>query len=234
MTATYALSRDQVISASLRTLGVIGAGDQPTPEDFQNCAQALNLYIKQLQTKGLPLWKYVDLNVPMVVGQYIYTLGPTGDVICDRPLRVLMAFIRSNQGNDTVLQQISRQEYMQLGVKTSQGIPNQFYYDPQLNNGVLYLYNVPNMTGYTVHLQVQSPLSDVTTPSSTPEFPSEWFNLLKFGLADQVSLEYGVNTQVRQELAARAAKYLEEMIDWSQEEASTNFSPEFRFRSGGW
>ena len=145
-----------------------------------------------------------------------------------------MAFIRSNQGNDTVLQQISRQEYMQLGVKTSQGVPNQFYYDPQLNNGVLYLYNVPNMTGYTVHLQVQSPLSDVTTPSQTPEFPSEWFNCLKFGLADQVSLEYGVNTQVRQELAVRAAKYLEDMTDWSQEEASTNFSPEFRFRSGGW
>lgn len=232
MTAVYSINRDQIISASLRTLGVIGAGDQPTPEDFQNCAQALNLYIKQLQTKGLPLWKYVDLNVPMVVNQYIYLLGPTGDVVCDRPLRVLMAFIRNPQGNDTVLQQVSRQEYMSLGVKTSQGTPNQFYYDPQLDNGKLFLYNVPNGTGYTVHLQVQSPISDVTNPASTPEFPSEWFNCLKFGLADQLALEYGVSAQVRAELSRRADKYLEEMTDWSQEEAATDFQPEFRFRQG--
>ena len=83
---------------------------------------------------------------------------------------------------------------------------------------------------FFVNAKQFSPLSDVTTPSQTPEFPSEWFNLLKFGLADQVSLEYGVNTQVRQELALRAAKYLEEMIDWSQEEASTMFSPANRFK----
>jgi hypothetical protein len=123
---------------------------------------------------------------------------------------------------------------MSLGVKTSQGIPNQFYYDPQLNNGVLYLYDVPSASGYTVHLQVQSPISDVTTPSATPEFPSEWFNCLKFGLADQLALEYGVSAQVRAELSQRAMKYLEEMTDWSQEEAATSFQPEFRFRSGGW
>ena len=234
MSAVYTINRDQIINAALRTLGVIGAGDQPTSSDYANCAEALNLYIKQLQTKGLPLWKYVDLNVPMVVNQYIYLLGPTGDVVCDRPLRVLMAFIRNPQGNDTVLQQVSRQEYMSLGVKTSQGVPNQFYYDPRLDNGVLYLYNVPNGTGYTVHLQVQSPISDVTNPNSTPEFPSEWFNCLKFGLADQVAFEYGVSAQVRNELAQRAAKYLEEMTDWSQEEASTDFQPEMRFKSGGW
>ena len=70
MSAVYTVNRDGIISAALRTLGVIGAGDQPTSTDYSNCSEALNLYIKQLQTKGLPLWKYVDLNVPMVIGQY--------------------------------------------------------------------------------------------------------------------------------------------------------------------
>lgn len=232
MTAVYTINRDQVISGALRVLGVIGTGDQPSPEDYQNCAQALNLYIKQLQTKGLPLWKLDTIEVPMVVGKRIYSIGPTGDVVHTRPLRVVMAFIRNPQGNDTVLQVISRQEYMQLGVKTSQGIPNQCYYDPKLNNGELYVFNEPNATGYTIHLQVQLPIEDTLTPNNTPEFPSEWFNCLKFGLADQLAMEYGVVAAVRSELAQRAAKLEEMMTDWSQEEASTMFSPEFRFRTG--
>jgi len=231
MPTSYTINRDQVINASLRTLGVIGAGDEPSPEDYANCAQALNLYIKQLQTKGLPLWLVEDLQVPMIAGQYVYQLGPTGDVICDRPLRVVMAFIRSPQQNDTTLQVISRQEYMQQGYKPSSGIPNQVYYDPQLGNGVLYVFNNPNADGWTIHLQVQQPIQDILTPGAIPQFPSEWFNTLKFGLADQLALEYGVPAQVRAELAQRAAKYEEVMTDWSQEEASTSFSPEYRFRN---
>ena len=231
MTATYQQSRDAVINGALRVLGVIGAGDTPTPQDYQNCSEALNLYIKQLQTKGMPLWLVEDLPVPMVPGQYVYQLGPTGDVICDRPLRVVMAFIRSPQNNDTTLQVISRQEYMQLGYKPSQCIPNQCYYDPKLNNGELYVFNEPNATGYTIHLQVQMPVDDVLTPNGVPDFPSEWFNCLKFGLADQLALEYGVPAQVRAELAQRAAKLEEVMTDWSQEEASTTFQPSNRFYS---
>jgi len=234
MSAVYTVNRDGIISAALRTLGVIGAGDQPTPVDYQNCAEALNIYIKQLQTKGLPLWKLDTVIVPMVVGQKIYTIGPglTCDVVTDKPLRVVMAFIRNPQGNDTVLQQMARQQYMQLGVKTSQGVPNQFYYDPKLDTGYLYVYNVPSGTGYNIHLQVQMPLEDVSNPTSTPQFPSEWFNCLKFGLADNVAMEYGASAQMRAELAGRAAKLEEEMTDWSQEEASTSFMPEFRFRAG--
>ena len=230
MTATYTVTRDQIINASLRVLGVVGAGDNPSPSDYQNCAEALNLYIKQLQTKGLPLWKVEDLQVPMVAGQTTYTLGPTGNVVTDRPLRVVMAFIRSSTGNDTTLQVISRQEYMQQGYKPSQGVPNQCYYDTQLTNGVLYVYNTPIDSTYTIHLQVQLPISDITGPTSVPEFPNEWYNLLKFGLADQVAMEYGVSSSIRQELAMRSKMMLEEMLDWSQEEASTMFMPETRFR----
>lgn len=231
MPASYRINRDQVINGALRVLGVIGAGDKATPEDYSNCSEALNLYIKQLQTKGLPLWKVEDLQVPMVIGQQSYTIGPTGNVVTTRPLRVVMAFIRSPQNNDTVLQVISRQEYMQLGYKPSQGIPNQCYYDPQLDNGVLYIYNAASATGWTIHLQVQMPVDDVLTPGAIPDFPSEWFNCLKFGLADQLAMEYGVVAPVRAELAQRAAKLEEMMMDWSQEEASTMFAPEFRFRN---
>ena len=231
MTAAYTQTRDSVINGALRVLGVIGAGDTPSPQDYQTCSEALNLYIKQLQTKGMPLWKVEQILVPMVVGQNTYTIGPTGDIQTTRPLRVVMAFIRSPQDRDTTLMVISRQEYMQQGYKPSQGIPNQVYYDPQLGNGVLYIFNTPNATGWTIHLQVQLPVEDTLTPSNILDFPSEWFNCLKFGLADQLAMEYGAPQAIRMELSQRANNLEEIMTDWSQEEASTSFSPDFRFRN---
>ena len=231
MTAAYTQTRDSVINGALRVLGVIGAGDTPSPQDYQTCSEALNLYIKQLQTKGMPLWKVEQILVPMVVGQNTYTIGPTGDIQTTRPLRVVMAFIRSPQDRDTTLMVISRQEYMQQGYKPSQGIPNQVYYDPQLGNGVLYIFNTPNATGWTIHLQVQLPVEDTLTPSNILDFPSEWFNCLKFGLADQLAMEYGAPQTIRMELAQRANNLEEIMTDWSQEEASTSFSPDYRFRN---
>ena len=231
MTAAYTQTRDSVINGALRVLGVIGAGDTPSPQDYQTCSEALNLYIKQLQTKGMPLWKVEQILVPMVVGQNTYTIGPTGDIQTTRPLRVVMAFIRSPQDRDTTLMVISRQEYMQQGYKPSQGIPNQVYYDPQLGNGVLYIFNTPNATGWTIHLQVQLPVEDTLTPSNILDFPSEWFNCLKFGLADQLAMEYGAPQAIRMELSQRANNLEEIMTDWSQEEASTSFSPDFRFKN---
>lgn len=231
MTAAYTQTRDSVINGALRVLGVIGAGDTPSPQDYQTCSEALNLYIKQLQTKGMPLWKVEQILVPMVVGQNTYTIGPTGDIQTTRPLRVVMAFIRSPQDRDTTLMVISRQEYMQQGYKPSQGIPNQVYYDPQLGNGVLYIFNTPNATGWTIHLQVQLPVEDTLTPSNILDFPSEWFNCLKFGLADQLAMEYGAPQAIRMELSQRANNLEEIMTDWSQEEASTSFSPDYRFRN---
>ena len=48
MTASYTQSRNAVINGALRVLGVIGAGDTPTDDDYNNCSQALNLYINCL------------------------------------------------------------------------------------------------------------------------------------------------------------------------------------------
>jgi hypothetical protein len=45
-------------------------------------------------------------------------------------------------------------------------------------------------------------------------------------------MEYGASAPMRAELAQKAARLEEEMTDWSQEEASTSFMPEFRFRQG--
>ncbi len=141
-----------------------------------------------------------------------------------RPLRVMNAFIRDSNELDTVLTPIALQEYTILGDKASSGIPNQFFFQPTLGNANLTVYNVPSDNTRTIHLWVHRPLYDMVSSGDTFDFPQEWFRALKWGLADELALEYGASPDIIQIVAQKAAIYLEECFDWSVEEASMYFT----------
>lgn len=224
MTTTFTVTRDEISAASLRLLGVTGQANSPTAADLTNCAQALNMIIKRCQTKGLPLWTYGTITVPLVVGTASYTIGPSGVVVTDRPLRVAHAILRNSDNIDTELLQISRHEYQQIANKTVEAQPNQFYFDPQMTNAVLYLYPTPDDASDTVRLTVHKQMDDVTTGAQIPSFPNEWFGYLKFALAAEVGPEYEADMKLVSYFEAKAEKYLEDLANWSQEEAPVFFS----------
>lgn len=141
-----------------------------------------------------------------------------------RPLRIIEAFIRNSQGADTTLLPIARQQYDILGVKTTSGIPNQFYYDNQLENGNLYVYNVPSDSDRTIYATIQRMFYDMDSATDTFDFPQEWFQALKWGLANELSDEYGVEENKIFRIQQKAEQYLMECSDWSQEEATILFT----------
>jgi len=298
-TNTFTVTRNEIVSATLRLLGVIGIGETPSTEDYTNCSQALNIMIKSWAKKGFPLWVTEELAIPMVDGANPYPLGPTAGyvfsvsstggtgytagtwvavggttgtvasgtytvtdgapdvftilvagntytsvptsftlsgagtgatitativgVTTPRPLRIIDAFIRTPEDQDTTLLTISRSEYEQLGNKFTQGVPNQFYYDIQLTNGNFYVYGVPSEDGYVVYATIQRMFEDMTTGANTFDFPQEWFQALKWGLAAELSAEYGASLQMIPYYEEKATKYTEDCFDWSQEEASIYF-----------
>lgn len=80
-TSVFTVNRDDIIKASLRTLGVIGVGETPITEDYTNCSEALNIMLKAWAKKGFPLWVYQTYTIPMLVGLQVYPLGPTAGYI---------------------------------------------------------------------------------------------------------------------------------------------------------
>lgn len=225
MSTTFTVTRDEIIAAALRLLQVIGQVNTPTASDLTNCGQALNMLIKRCQTKGLPLWLYKSITVPLVVGTASYTIGPTGTVVTDRPLRVAHAILRNSDNQDYPLTQISRQEYQALNDKTIEAQPTQFYFDPQMTNAVLYLWATPDDATDTVILTVHSQLDDVTSGSQVPEFPNEWFGYLKYALAAEVGPEYEADMKTVAYFEQKAENYLEDLTNWSQEGAPVFFAP---------
>ncbi|OYV45502.1 MAG: hypothetical protein B7X06_04445 [Verrucomicrobia bacterium 21-51-4] len=234
-TTTFSVSANDIINGAFRLTGAFGASDVIPAADTANALQALNIMVKSWQTMGYELWTVKELVLPMVASTTSYQIGPTatgtGALVTDRPLRISQAFLRNDsQNTDTMLSILSRQEYEQLGAKSTLGVVNSIFYDPQLNNGVLYVYTTPSDASRSVHLFVQRPIQDFNATTDLPDFPQEWFQALKWGLASEIGMEYGVPPEVMNRIDARALAYSKEMSAWSQEEASMYFTMDMRYQ----
>lgn len=233
---TFSVTRDDIIRAALRKLDVIGEGQTPSTEDYTNCAFALNIMIKAWEKDGFYLWKVVDIPVTTVSANEAYQIGDTatgtGAKVTNRPIRLMdSCYIRDADGVDTPLTLISRQEYNMLSNKTTSGVPNQIYYDPQLTNGVLYVYPSPEDATHTIYVTAQIPVYDFASSSEALDFPQEGYQAVVYGLADEVMDEYSTpNPTTVQRITAKAEYYRNQLADWSQEETSVYFSPSPRYR----
>ena len=238
MSTTYSITRDQIIISALRKLGAVEPGDTAATIDASivtNSAQALNLMVKQWMTEGIKLWTVTEYTLIPVANQTEYIIGPSGpDLVADKPLRLIQGVIRNISVTpyiDTPLQIISKQEYMTLGSKFSTGIANSVYLNPGTTSSSVKLFLTPDTTtstNYRIILPCQRPINDISTASSVPDFPNEWMQALVWGLADQLSLEYGLPINHRQEVMLRAEKYKEQLTGWDVEYESTFFSPDAR------
>ena len=245
MSSSYSITRDQIIASALRKVGVLEIGATPDAETIANASMSLNLLVKQLSTEGLKLWKNAEIIIPLVTNKTAYILGGATSVtmynslaptvpITDKPLKAIQGFYRNLQSTpyiDVPVMLVSKQEYNVLGSKFSTGSTNTVFYDPKVNNGILYVYLTPDSstsTNMQLHLVVQLPLNDVLTSSDIPDFPNEWMNCLVWNLTDQLALEYGVPMNARQEIAQRAIMYRTMLDDWDVEASSTFFAPDFR------
>jgi hypothetical protein len=224
-TYTFTVTRDDTINSALRIIKAQGDRDVAVGSRLANAAAALNIMVKSWVMEGLPLWAVLDVAVPMVVGQAQYSLGPGTST--QRPLRILDAYLRDASGNDVSLQVTSRYDWDTLGQKSSPGIPNQIFYDPQLNNGIVTVYNVPSDATHTMHLVIQRQFQDFNLSTDSPDFPQEAYQALKYCLAEELYPELGdLNNQVLFQFIvgkARAAK--DALFAFGQEWASVTFTP---------
>ena len=145
---------------------------------------------------------------------YVYTTK------INRPLRIISARRRNSDSDDQDVEQISRQQYFNITSKDSEGEINQFYYDPQLTNGTLYVWPLITDVSNTLKLTVYDPINDLDTTSDNIDFPVEWMRPLKLMLAQDLVLEYPVSDS-RAAWIAKAAKEAKDIVmGWDVEPVS--------------
>lgn len=147
----------------------------------------------------------------------------------DRPVRIHSARRRDQADTanpiDVPMVKVERSTYFNLPNKKSQGLSTQFYYDRQLDNGVIYLWSAPSNCNNVINLTIERPLQDFDTPTNTADLPQEWLMALVYNLAVLMAPEYGVPLEDRRELKAEAGSLLELVKGFDQEMNSIKFQP---------
>jgi len=224
----YALSttRDGIITRALRIIGAIGQGETPTSTAITEGAEALNDLVKEWQVDGMPLWAITQFELK-------YTTGVAQYPIANSPLKVFQAWNHNSTSNtDSPVIIITRQEYQILGQKESQGQPSQLWYDPPGANtkvGTCTMYPRPDnnaVTYSTLRFVGQKPFEYFNASTDIPDFPNYFYNAIKWGLADQLSYEYGVGMATRGQINKKAAFHKEEALAFGNEEGSFKIQPQ--------
>lgn len=145
---------------------------------------------------------------------YVYTTK------INRPLRIIDARRRDSDSIDKTLSSISRQEYFNLSNKASDGDINQYYYDPQLTNGVLYVWPLVTDVANVLKLTVYDPVNDLDATTDNIDVPVEWMRSLKFLLAEDLMLEHPVSSDRARWISAKAKDAKDVVMGWDVETAS--------------
>lgn len=148
--------------------------------------------------------------------------------IAQRPMRLYDGRVKLDNDSEIELFQLSREGYKSLTTKETSGVPTQFYYNPLLDNGKLFVWPVSESVKYRLLFSAQRQLQDLTTTTDNLDFPQEWLRALTFNLAVDMAFDYSIidtNSNLFTALKQHATELLEEVENFDIENASVFMSP---------
>lgn len=230
-----------IIKRALRIVGAIGQGETPTSTQYNEGAEALNDICVELQAKGMPLWKIREYTPFAYTATNTYTIGINSTINQTAPLKILFARnvntnVTPNLYTPMVL--IPRMDYALLGIPAATGRPNQLAYTiPGAANagtnsdmvGTITVYPTPDaytITNVTCEIWGHVPFDNfVTLATDIPDFPSYWFNALKWSVAADLCYEYGTPPTERSMIMKQAQFHVNEALSFGTEEGSLWIQP---------
>ena len=138
-----------------------------------------------------------------------------------KALKILSAR-RENGSNEIEVFQLSRAGYFDLPNKSSAGTPVQFFYDPRLATGELYLWPTPDTVQDEINYTYLKELEIFSASTDTSDFPEEWLEYLVYGLAMRLAPMHGV--QVSNEVLMVYQNAISTLEQWDADDASIIFS----------
>lgn len=220
---SYESNRDNIIKAALRKCGVLAEGETPSTESVTNCTQALNNIVVRFAVLGMPLWKRTELPVTLIAGTAAYSIANS--------LKAPQVILRDTTGG-VQYELIPKSKYdLNRLPSTATGAPVHFSFNPNLENGTLTVWPIPDSTAATTKaltVVYQKEFDGFVNATDTPDFPTYWTDALIYELAVNVAPEYGVPLQDRQTLKQEAATYLAQAQGYGDEEDSLLIQPERR------
>lgn len=183
-----------IIKRALRMLGVYSTGEDLSPEESADGLAALNALLGSVSNGGMVSAKTLD-SISLSATVASITVGPSGTVVTDRPVRVRPESYISLSGVSYPLDLLTLQQYNLVSVKADSGIPAGIYVQPDMPNITLTLWPVPSQA-MTLNLWSDKLLASFPGLTSLVSLPPGYEAALPPMLAEEIAPEYEVPVPV--------------------------------------
>ena len=189
-----------------------------TGYDIKTAKRSMNLLFADWANRGLNSWTIEQSTQALVTGTAEYTLG--SDTI-----DILSAVIRRSDV-DYSIERLSRDDYLAVPNKTTQGRPSQWFLDRQIAP-VLKLWPVPENSTDVVVFDRLVRMDDADTAQNTVEMPFRFYPCLAAGLAYYIAIKKAPDRV--QLLKAVYEEEMERAISMDRDRASFNIVPSLAY-----
>lgn len=218
----------RLIRLAYMDAGYLQEGEQPNGDQYSDGLMRLNDIVNIWQTQGLKLWTVQDLAIPLVAGKGKYQLGPAGDVVILRPIKVIDAYYLDSSSVRRPLISASWTDFIRLAQPAQQGSINTYFVDKQISATYVGFWLIPdaNAAKGSVHLIIQNQAGNSVSLTDSPPLPIEWFIALRWALAEEIST--GQPDTIVARCQNKAASYKEILENQDVENSPTFFTPDQR------
>ena len=152
--------------------------------DLKSAKRSLNLLLADWANRGLNQWTIKQRTLAMVTGTGAYAIGT--DVID------VLSVVVKRDSTDYSLMRLSRDGFLTIPNKTTQGRVNQFFLDRQVTPN-LKLWPVPDNSTDVVYYDALTRMDDADTYINTLDLPFRFYPCLAAGLAYYIALKRAPN-----------------------------------------
>ncbi len=199
----FSMTALEIIKAARMKIGIHASEEPLADHEAVEGRRTLNMMLKAWQADGVTATFETEGQFNTVHGQSAYSFASGGD-FTTVPINITDVRI-ARGGADLSMAELSREEYLAIPLKTTQGYPIQWFYDRQRENGSLYVWPAPDSTAGTLKFTYIRRIMDMDSNTNNIDLPQEWYEAVIYNLADRFAEDYGlVNTETAIKVSAKA------------------------------
>jgi hypothetical protein len=196
------------INRALRLLGVLAENETPSAAMSQDGLMAMNQMIDSWDTERLSVFCTQDQVFTWPAGEYIRTLGPSGNFIGLRPVLLDEATYYRDPGTNVSfgIKFINQQQYNGIAVKTvTSTYPQVIFVNMGFPDVTMSIYPRPTRDLEWHFISVQK-LDEPATLVTDLLFPPGYLRAFTYNLAMEMAPEYGVEPSRQVQRIAMTSK----------------------------
>lgn len=197
-----------LINGALRLIGQLAEGETPSAATSADALLAMNQMIDSWNTERLSVFSTQDQVFTWPVDEITRTLGPTGDFVGNRPVRLDDAtYYRDPSTNVSFgIKFINQQQYNGIAVKTvTSTYPQVIFVNETFPDVTMTIYPKPTRSLEWHFISIE-PLTQPATLATDIALPPGYQRAFRYNLACEIAAEFGVEPSRQVQRIAMTSK----------------------------